>query len=126
MGNLYEFEKEAEGGGPQSIGAEPVNLEFGLTVLPSIMSRNALIRYIIPAKQHITLTLYDVAGCKIGVLTDGMVGAGIYSYHYNSSAFGAGIYFLILKSEREIVNQKGDHSEIKENKEAKRHYYFFS
>jgi len=106
MGHLYEFEKESEGGGPQSVDAEPMNLEFGIVVLPSILIHTALIRYVIPTRQQVKLTLYDITGRKAIVVADGIMEAGVHTFNFDSSNLSAGIYFLILEGEKETTTKK--------------------
>lgn len=105
-GNLYGFEKEGEGGGPQTFTTIPQNLVFGLQVLPNILSRNALLRYTIPTKQRVSLKLYDVVGREVMVIADRIVDAGIHSYNLDTSNLSSGIYFLVLEDEKETNSQK--------------------
>ncbi|MEO0137862.1 MAG: T9SS type A sorting domain-containing protein [candidate division WOR-3 bacterium] len=100
-GNLYEFEEEQEGSGPQMIMSIPMNLEFGLKVQPNILTRNTRIHYSIPTKQHITLNLYNVIGRKVATVIEGTTDPGIYITNLS-----AGIYFLILDGENQTKNQK--------------------
>lgn len=106
MGHLYEFEKEQEGGGPQSTIILPQNLDFGLQILPSIVSRYASLRYLIPEKQRIDLKLYDIIGREVMIIKSGIVDAGLHSYSLNTSNLSSGIYFFILESEKEKITQK--------------------
>jgi len=104
-GNLYGFEKEGQGG-PQTLTTIPQNLAFGLQVMPSIVSRNALLRYTIPAKQKVSLKFYDVVGREVMTFTEGIVDTGIHSYNLNTSSLSAGIYFLVLEGKKETKSQK--------------------
>ncbi len=104
-GNLYGFEKEGQGG-PQTIMSIPLNFEFSLKVLPNILNRNAQIHYSTPAKQYISLNVYDVLGRKVVTIAEGIVESGIYSYNFNSTNFSAGVYFLVFTGEKETKTQK--------------------
>jgi hypothetical protein len=105
-GHLYEFEKEGEGGGPQTVITVPQNLIFDLKVLPNIVTHNAQFRYTIPEKQHVSLKLYDIMGRWVMTVIDRFVDAGIHSYNLDSSNLSQGIYFLILEGENDIKPQK--------------------
>jgi hypothetical protein len=105
-GNLYEFEKEGDGGGPQTSITIPQNLVFGLKVFPNIVRRSTQFQYTIPKKQRIILSLYDIVGRKVATFVDGFIEPGIYSYNFDSSNLSQGIYFLILKGERDTRTEK--------------------
>ncbi|MEO0096341.1 MAG: T9SS type A sorting domain-containing protein, partial [candidate division WOR-3 bacterium] len=104
-GNLYEFEEE-EGGGPQAVTSTPLNREFGLKILPNILSCNAQLQYSIPTKQHITLNLYDVIGRKVATILEEITEPGVYITSLNVNHLSAGIYFLMLTGEKEIKCEK--------------------
>ncbi|MEO0166902.1 MAG: T9SS type A sorting domain-containing protein, partial [candidate division WOR-3 bacterium] len=104
-GNLYEFEEE-EQGGPQAVMSTPLNLEFGLKVLPNIFTHNTRIQYSVPTRQCIKLTVYDAAGRKVKTIVEGNADPGTYSYNLESSSLSSGVYFLVLKGEKESRNAK--------------------
>ncbi len=104
-GNLYEFEKE-EGGGPQTAMTIPLRPAFGMNVYPNIFTHNAVIQYTIPDKQFVRLDLYDIIGRRIKMIIEGTVEPGIYSCNLNSSDLSSGIYFLVLKGDKETKTQK--------------------
>ncbi|MGQ9534996.1 MAG: C25 family cysteine peptidase [bacterium] len=104
-GNLYEFEKE-QAGGLQTVMSIPQDLTFGLTVFPNIVGRNTQLQFTIPVKQKIRLNLYDIVGRKVATIVDKSVESGIYCYDFDTSNLSAGIYFLILKGEKETKTAK--------------------
>ncbi len=103
--NLYGFEKEQEGG-PQTAMGIPLNLEFGLKVLPNIVRRTAQVQFAIPEKQHIILKIYDILGRNVKTITEGIVEPGTYSYRLDLSKLSSGVYFLLLEGKKEIKTKK--------------------
>ncbi len=77
-----------------------------LTIMPNIVRGNARIQFTIFEKQSISLKLYDLTGREVMVISDGIVDAGVHSYNLNVSNLISGIYFLILKGEKEAEIRK--------------------
>jgi hypothetical protein len=77
-----------------------------LGVYPDIIKVNAQLKYIIPEKQKISLKLYDIAGRKVTIITEGTFEPGVYTVNHDFSKFSSGIYFLILEGEKGAQTQK--------------------
>ncbi len=79
---------------------------FKLMVFPSVVMDNAWIQYTIPEKQFVCLSLYDILGRRVKTIAEGVVEPGTYSYRLGSSKFSSGVYFLILRGEKETICEK--------------------
>jgi alpha-glucosidase len=61
---------------------------------PNPFNPNTLIRYQLPEKSHVLLTVYDITGRKTAVLVNEIKEAGRYSQQFDASQLSSGIYFL--------------------------------
>lgn len=104
-GNLYGFEKEQQGG-PQTVTTIPQNLIFACKVTPNIITHQAQLQFILPEKQRVKLNLYDVVGRRALTIADNTFEAGIYTHLLNTDQLSCGIYFLVLRGEKDIKTQK--------------------
>ena len=57
------------------------------------------IKYDIPKKAFVKLTVYDILGKEIETLVDENKLAGNYSTNWNASNYPSGIYFYIIRSD---------------------------
>lgn len=64
------------------------------------------IRYHIPSASHVTLTVHDLLGKEISVLSDGQQEAGLHSVDFNASTLSSGMYFYTLRSGRYSETRK--------------------
>lgn len=86
----------------QKLRGEKLRLE----VLPNIIMLNGRFECVIPERQRISLSLYDITGRRILVIAEGILEAGIYAYDFNSSDLSQGTYFLVLEGTKEMQMQK--------------------
>ncbi|MCX7877143.1 MAG: choice-of-anchor B family protein [Ignavibacteria bacterium] len=56
------------------------------------------IEFTIPEGSHTKLTVYDVTGRQVGLLTDDYRPAGTYKINYDASHLASGVYFYTLSS----------------------------
>jgi len=63
------------------------------------------IRYGLPKKEYVNLTIYNALGQKVLTLVNDTKPAGFHQIQWNASGVGSGIYFYII--------QAGDFKEIK-------------
>jgi hypothetical protein len=57
-----------------------------------------MIRYEVPRKAHVTLTVYNTLGQKISTLIDKTMGAGSYKVRWEAGNFNSGIYLYRLQA----------------------------
>ncbi len=77
-----------------------------LNVTPNIVICAAQIQYIVPEKQRISLTLYDILGRLVAQIAEGVFKPGIYTHNLDASNLSSGIYFLVLEGEKERKTEK--------------------
>ncbi|MCK4524247.1 T9SS type A sorting domain-containing protein, partial [candidate division WOR-3 bacterium] len=56
------------------------------------------IRYSLPVKQFVSISLYDITGRNIAMPINEICNAGIYSFSMNNLSFVSGTYFVIYKA----------------------------
>ncbi len=52
------------------------------------------------------VSVYNIAGQKMGVLTSGYAQPGVYEYVWNAADFTSGVYFIRLNADNNIATQK--------------------
>jgi flagellar hook assembly protein FlgD len=52
--------------------------------------------YTLPQNAHVKVTIYDIRGRTMAVLTNSYQSAGYYTIKWNASAFSSGVDFIIL------------------------------
>lgn len=67
-------------------------------VLPNPFAREATIRYSLPSRQHVSLSVYNVAGQRVTSLVDGEEDAGEHLVIFAPRGVAAGMYFVMLRS----------------------------
>ena len=56
------------------------------------------IKYEVPLRSKVKLTIFDVNGREVAVLLNEVQGAGTYSADWDASNFSSGVYFYVLKA----------------------------
>jgi photosystem II stability/assembly factor-like uncharacterized protein len=113
---LHEFEpedvkgyKQAKTNGPQEIGSKPVvSYQLSLTVQPTPMAKSLSIRYTLPQKGHVRISLYDVSGRLVQNLVDESLKPGAYTIKRDNTDLGLsrGVYFVRLETNNQTLVQK--------------------
>jgi hypothetical protein len=75
-------------------------------VYPNPFNASAVIRFSLPAAEHARLTVYDVNGRLVEVLTDAMLSAGDHRVTLDGSTFSSGLYFARLEAGETIQTEK--------------------
>ncbi len=65
---------------------------------PNPFNPATIIRFTVPSAQHITLSVYDMLGRRIAVLTDGIRNAGSYDVPFRADGLASGIYLYRLQT----------------------------
>ena len=63
---------------------------------PNPFNPATIIRYSIPADQHVRLNIYNLLGQKVVTLIDGVQKAGQHEVNFNASNFASGVYIYKL------------------------------
>ncbi len=85
---------------PQSIESDrclPSNFSLSPNY-PNPFNPTTNIRYTLAESGHIKLTIYDILGCRVAVLFNGVQTAGNHNLTWNASAFPSGLYFARLET----------------------------
>jgi len=73
---------------------------------PNPFNPRTAIRYSIPKRSNVTLTVYDILGNEVASLVDEEKDRGVYTVTFNASALASGIYFYTLRAEGFIQTKK--------------------
>jgi len=65
---------------------------------PNPFNPSTTIRFDVPRRADVCLTVYDILGRVIAVLADGTTNAGRHEVLFDASTLSSGIYFYYLKT----------------------------
>lgn len=93
------------------IGINPitVNIPLGFQLYqnyPNPFNSQTVIKYEIPKKSNIKISIFDITGKEVYNLFNGTNTAGKYSLNFNSANLSSGIYFYVLYDDNNIVQSK--------------------
>jgi photosystem II stability/assembly factor-like uncharacterized protein len=71
---------------------------LSLNALPNPFSDETMLRYRLPVRSDITITIVDRMGRKIATLADGEWDAGEYRATWNSDGYAAGVYYCVMRA----------------------------
>ena len=78
---------------------EPIPDKFTLFQnYPNPFNPVTTIKYALPQKAMVTLTVYNISGNKVATLVNTTQPAGVYEYTFDGSNFSSGIYFVTLRA----------------------------
>ncbi len=95
-----------------SIGDILIPDEFSIhNIYPNPFNPRANIVYAIPEYAQVKVTVYDIRGRVMEVLTNSFEPAGYYTIMWDASAFASGVYFVEMHSEsfrqvRKVLHMK--------------------
>ena len=93
----------------KQLSAEKVNQvsEFRLTVSEIPQTNSYKINYELPVAGSVEIELYSTIGSKVQLLlSESNVQAGSYSFNLDGSALSSGLYFVVMKTSKEMLSQK--------------------
>lgn len=84
-----------------------------LSIIPNPVSDVSVIRYSLPAREHVTLRVVDSSGQLRAILVDREAEPGYYDQEISSAGLSSGLYICVLetrsgRSSRKIVVIKGN------------------
>ena len=85
----------AAGGATASAAGGTIELRGAF---PNPFAREAMVRYSLPTRQRVSLSVYNVAGQRVASLADGDQGAGEHLVKFEPRGISAGMYFIVLKT----------------------------
>jgi len=78
-------------------GTNPVQSPEDFYILqnyPNPFNPSTKIRFAVPEKSHVKLTLYDVLGRELSVIFDGELNPGVKEVEFNGSNLPSGVYLV--------------------------------
>jgi len=66
---------------------------------PNPFNPTTTIRYALPHRSNISLTVFNTLGQQVTTLVNGEVGAGIHEVRFNADGLGSGVYFYKLQAD---------------------------
>ena len=90
---------------------EPIPDKFTLFQnYPNPFNPVTTIKYALPQKAMVTLTVYNISGNKVATLVNTTQPAGVYEYTFDGSTLSSGIYFVTLRANDHVQVIKNDPS----------------
>jgi hypothetical protein len=84
-------------------------VDFGLSQnYPNPFNPSTAIRFEVPVKSRVMITIYDALGRRVQTLVDRQLNPGVYTEYWNASAFSSGVYYYRLDA-RESVSGSSKH-----------------
>lgn len=94
-GSLWSFRTAVPNAAAPSGALIPNQLTLG-PVYPNPFNARVTIPFVLPNAARISLTLWDISGRQVAVLSAGNFSAGVHRVEWSSANVGSGIYFLRL------------------------------
>ncbi|KUJ62747.1 multidrug transporter [Flavobacteriaceae bacterium CRH] len=79
--------------------------EVGLSIFPNPTAGNLTISFLQVEQEKVNITLFDINGRKIDVITNQSYDAGRIEIPYNSSKLIKGVYLLRIQTGKTVVNK---------------------
>lgn len=73
---------------------------------PNPFNTSTEISFVLPRAQHVTLTVYNVLGQKVGTLLDERCQAGNHSVCWSDATAASGVYFYRLENDFQAQTRK--------------------
>jgi len=64
---------------------------------PNPFNPTTTIRYGLPARSHVTLTVFNTLGQQIGELVNGATEAGYHEVQFDGASLASGVYFYTIR-----------------------------
>ena len=95
-----------------SINQDIIPDKFSIhNIYPNPFNPSTNIVYTLPEYSYVKVTVYDIRGRTVAILTNGFETAGYYTINWNASAFASGVYLVEMRSEsfhqvRKVLHMK--------------------
>jgi len=80
------------------------SIEFG-GAFPNPFAGEAQLRYSLPTRQHVSLSVYNVAGQRVASLVDREEEAGEHIVKFAPRGLAAGMYFTVLRTPGQVISR---------------------
>ena len=105
---LYEYQKTSGKEGTQfANGSDNFSLRIQfIEPKPNPFNNSTKIGFVIPAKEKVSLKIYDVSGRLCKTIVNKELSPGTYSYNWDGKGSACGIYFSVFNvGENQIVKK---------------------
>ncbi|MGB3480246.1 MAG: T9SS type A sorting domain-containing protein [bacterium] len=99
--HIYEYEPGAV---EEHTLGKPVNISF--TCLPNVVENDIYLSFTLPQQTQVSLNIYNNLGQRVRSISTGTQSAGCHSQKIDLTAFTAGVYFVQLKTQDQVIIQK--------------------
>ena len=101
--SLFQHDDQDGEHGAQPVAQETRTVPGAGTIefrgaFPNPFAREATLRYSLPSRQHVSLSVYNVAGQRVAALVDGEEEAGEHLVTFAPRGLAAGMYFTVLRT----------------------------
>lgn len=103
VADVIEFGEEL----PTAVRREPSSAALQLLPnQPNPFNPTTTIRFVLPAKSKVTLSVHDVTGRVVATLVDEVRDAGAHNFTWNAQGVASGVYFAKLRAGETEVSRK--------------------
>jgi len=92
-------------------GTQPEHMSLGVSVTPNPFNPSTTIRFVLPSAGSIRLSVYDVLGCEIALLSNQYMASGAHEVHWNAGDkngryVASGVYVVLAETiETQIIRR---------------------
>ena len=65
---------------------------------PNPFNPSTMIRYSLPHRSHVSLTVYNTLGQQVAILVNADIDAGYHEVQFNAGHLASGVYFYRLQA----------------------------
>jgi hypothetical protein len=91
------------------VGEKRENIPAGFDLFPNYpnpFNPETTIRYSLPGRSHVTLSVFNALGQQASTLVDGNQEAGLYSVRFDGSGMASGVYFYTLRADDRTATRR--------------------
>jgi hypothetical protein len=73
---------------------------------PNPFNPSTVIRYEVPARLHVTISVFNTLGQQVATLVDGFEEAGHHEFRFDASGLASGVYFYRLRAGEYLATKR--------------------
>lgn len=90
----------------QGVSSEPAALTMDLAISPNPFQQEASVSFTLAERQHVRLAVIDALGREVALLLNAEAGPGIQSLNFNAGALPAGVYYVVIQTDRGMTQTR--------------------